>query len=38
MADKPLKDLESFVESINKKDNKHSGKKIRFSFVNRKRK
>ena len=35
--DKPLTDLKTFIENINKKD-KHSGKKIRFAFVNRKRK
>jgi hypothetical protein len=34
---KPLTDLKTFIENVNKKD-KHSGKKIRFAFVNRKRK
>ena len=38
MADKPLKDLETFVEGINKNNEKRSGKKIRFGFVKRKRK
>jgi len=38
MADKPLPDLKTFIENVNKKDKKHSGKKIHFAFVNRKRK
>ena len=38
MADKPLKDLDTFIENINKGNKKHSGKKIRFAFVKRKRK
>jgi hypothetical protein len=37
MTDKPLTDLKTFIENINKKD-KLSGKKIRFSFTKRKRK
>jgi len=37
MSDKPLPDLETFVENVNKKD-KPNGKKIRFGFVKRKRK
>ena len=37
MSDKPLPDLKEFIENVNKKD-KHSGKKIRFAFVKRKRK
>ena len=36
--EKPLTDLETFVENINKKDTKRNGLKIRFAFVNRKRK
>jgi hypothetical protein len=36
-AEKPLSDLKTFIENINKKD-KLSGKKIRFSFTKRKRK
>jgi hypothetical protein len=39
MADKPEKtarDLESFIENVNKKD-KLNGKKIRFGFTKRKR-
>ena len=35
---KPLIDLKTFVENINKKDKKRNGLKIRFAFVNRKRK
>jgi hypothetical protein len=34
---KPLPDLETWVENVNKKD-KPSGKKIKYSWVNRKRK
>ena len=34
---KPSKDLQSFIENVNKKD-KPSGRKIRFAFVKRKRK
>lgn len=37
MSDKPLTNLKTFMENVNKKD-KRSGKKIRFAFVNRKRK
>lgn len=37
MAEKKLPDLKTFIENVNKKD-KLSGKKIRFNFVNRKRK
>lgn len=37
MAEKKLTDLKTFIENVNKKD-KLSGKKIRFNFVNRKRK
>jgi hypothetical protein len=39
MADKsikPKKDLETFLENVNKKD-KPNGKKIRFAFTKRKR-
>ncbi len=38
MGDKPLADLKTFIESVNKKDKKHSGKKIRFAWLKRKRK
>jgi len=37
MSDKPLPDLETFIQNMNKKD-KRNGKKIRFGFVKRKRK
>ena len=37
MSDKPLPDLKTFIENVNKKD-KCNGKKIRFGFVKRKRK
>jgi hypothetical protein len=37
VADKPLTDLKTFIENVNKKD-KRSGKRIRFAFVKRKRK
>jgi hypothetical protein len=39
MADKPEKqekDLQTFIENVNKKD-KVNGKKIRFAFTKRKR-
>ena len=38
MGDKPLTDLKTFVENVNKKNNKHNGKKVRFGFTKRKRK
>jgi hypothetical protein len=37
VAEKPLPDLKTFIENVNKKD-KRSGKRIRFAFVKRKRK
>ncbi len=37
MADKPLPDLKTFIENVNKKD-KRSGRRIRFAFTKRKRK
>ena len=37
-GEKPLPDLKTFVENVNKKDKKRNGLKIRFAFVNRKRK
>jgi hypothetical protein len=37
MADKSLTDLETFIENVNKKNQKHNGKKVRFAFVKRKR-
>ena len=38
MADKKPIDLKTFIENVNKKDKKRNGLKIRFAFVNRKRK
>ncbi len=38
MGAKELTDVKTFVENINKKDKKRNGRKIRFAFVNRKRK
>ena len=35
---KPLPDLDTFIENVNKKDATHHGKKIRFQFTKRKRK
>lgn len=37
MTEKPLTDLKTFIDNVNKKD-KRSGKRIRFAFVKRKRK
>ncbi len=37
MTEKPLLDLKSFIENVNKKD-KLNGKKVRFGFTKRKRK
>jgi len=38
MSDKSSVDLKTFVESINKKNKGHNGRKVRFHFVKRKRK
>ncbi len=38
MAEKKLPDLRTFIESVNKKNTNHSGKKVRFDFVKKKRK
>jgi hypothetical protein len=39
VAEKKLPDLKEFIDSINNaKKEKRSGKKVRFAFVNRKRK
>jgi len=38
MNDKSLTDLRTFIENVNKKNGKHNGKKIRFSWLKRKRK
>jgi hypothetical protein len=37
VAEKPLTDLKTFIDNINRKD-KLNGKKIRFGFTKRKRK
>jgi hypothetical protein len=37
ITDKPVKDLQTFIENVNKKD-KMNGLKIRFGFTKRKRK
>lgn len=37
MADKPVTDLKTFIENVNKKD-KVNGKKITFGFSKRKKK
>ena len=34
---KPSKDLQTFIENVNKRD-KPNGRKVRFAFVKRKRK
>ena len=38
MGDQALTDLQTFRESINKKNKKHNGKKVRFAWLKRKRK
>ena len=38
MGDKPITDLKTFIENVNKKNDKHNGKRIRFNFTKRKRK
>jgi len=35
MKEKPLTDLKTFIENVNKKD-KRNGKKIRFNWMKRK--
>ena len=37
MSDKKLPDVKAFIESVNKKDEKRNGLKIRFGFTKRKR-
>ena len=38
MAEKPLKDQQTFIESVNKAhQDKHNGKRIVFAFTKRKR-
>jgi hypothetical protein len=38
MAEKKLTDLTEFIDSVNKKNKNHNGKKIQFAFVKKKRK
>ena len=38
MSDKPVTDLKTFIENVNKKEEKRNGKKVRFGFTKRKRK
>jgi len=38
MGDEKLTDLKTFIENVNKKENKRNGKKVRFAFTRRKRK
>ncbi len=37
MTDAKKKDLQEFIENVNKKDKKRNGLKIRFAFTKRKR-
>jgi hypothetical protein len=32
MADKPMTDIKTFIENVNKKSQERNGKKIRFGF------
>ena len=36
--EKPLPDLKTFIDNVNKKETVRNGKKIRFGFTKRKRK
>ena len=38
MSDKALTDQKTFIENVNKKEEKRNGKKVRFGFTKRKRK
>ena len=38
MGEKPLIDLKTFIENVNKKSDKRNGKKVNFSFTKNKRK
>jgi len=38
MNNKSLTDLNTFIENVNKKNKKHNGKRVRFSWLKRKRK
>ncbi len=37
MTDKAPPDLKTFIENVNKKEKKHSGKRVRFAWTKRKR-
>ena len=37
MTDKTPTDLKTFIENVNKKEKKHSGKRVRFAWTKRKR-
>jgi len=37
MSEKPLIDLKTFIENVNKKNPRHNGKKVHFGWVKRKR-
>ena len=38
MAGKPPEQLQEFVDSVNKKNTKHNGFKIKMDFISKKRK
>jgi hypothetical protein len=38
MTEKKTVDLKTFIENVNKKEEKRNGKKVRFGFTKRKRK
>ncbi len=38
MKDKPLTDLKTFIENVNKKDRNHNGKRVKFGWLKSKRK
>ena len=38
MTEKKMADLKTFLENVNKKEEKRNGKKVRFGFTKRKRK
>ncbi len=37
MGEKAQPDLKTFIENVNKKNKKHSGKKVQFGWTKRKR-
>jgi hypothetical protein len=38
MENKSVTDLSTFIENVNKKNKKHNGRRVRFSWLKRKRK